>query len=937
MTGSVAAATDQAAASAVREAIGAEGVVLLSAETARTAGTTDATGTTTGTAATQPTATTQPTTDTTRQDTAVRDLLRARLGDAAVVRTESAPVAIEHDGVAIRAELLADAGLADAARLVAGAWPAAGQTAVQRTAADALGLAPGDILATPSGPLEVSGTWEPLDVLDPRWAADPAAASGRDGDAAGPFLVAEDALRAAASSTTSEWVVVPGGRSIADLARGADRASLAGAFAVSGEAGDVSVSGGLDATARRALRTSSAAEGLTAAALLLLLVVVVVGSSRLIVLGAGRRRDADALLRARGASRGQLVRWSSGEVLAVAGPAAVLGVLAGAGASAALVPGAVLQGSGLLGVAVLLGALVATAALQPVPLAGPRRRGTGALGVLGTVLLLAAAGVAVGQLVAASGELGAAGIAAVPLLLVALSLAAVTAAAAGLRRRTGIGLGAPSAWLFAALRSLRVRASWFTATALVVALASALCVAAAALPATITASDRAVAADTVGAAASATFDLGPIVAVGDTPVPVAALARATGRAAAVVTEAVSVGDVDLASVVLPSASAAALTGSAFAPAAADTPGLGVDATGLGVRVTANGPVGPGVVAGSAWLASADGALAAIDLGTVPVSGSDDALLSGALPDGFADADLLAVDLRLDGADTATVEVGSVSGLDAQGASTGGIDATRLSRDAVSLTTQQQRARILVDGADDPLPVALTASAASALGLTVGDDLDLSRPSGRALQAVVASIVPVVPGAGGAPAVAIDTRDFARANLAASNSLPTPSRVWIATDDLRGTARVVATEASAPWTVRGGGSPFVSAGASVWTVAAVVAVLMALVALTAGGAVLRRLRAGDEAALAALGVGSRERRARRLVENGIVAATGIVVGAVVGAVASALCLPAVASLAVGGATRPAPAVDVPLLLALAAGLLLAVAAGVAAASHERGAR
>jgi hypothetical protein len=49
----------------------------------------------------------------------------------------------------------------------------------------------------------------------------------------------------------------------------------------------------------------------------------------------------------------------------------------------------------------------------------------------------------------------------------------------------------------------------------------------------------------------------------------------------------------------------------------------------------------------------------------------------------------------------------------------------------------------------------------------------------------------------------------------------------------------------------------------------------------------------------------------------------------------LCLPAAAALAVGGATRPAPSIDLPLLAGLVAALLIAVAGGVVAAS--RGAR
>ncbi|SMH50437.1 hypothetical protein SAMN06295885_3541 [Rathayibacter oskolensis] len=903
VTGSVAATTDAAAREAVDGAIGLDGAVVITADTAS---------------------------DAAQQDAAVRELLADRFTSADITRSETAgPIAV--DGVASGVEFVADPGLPDAATLVDGAWPAAGQTAVQASAAQALGLAVGDTVTAEGADLEVSGTWQPTDPLAPRWAAVPASTSGRDGDTAGPLLVTADEL---AGPSTSRWVVVPGDQSLADVARAADRAALTDAFAVSGAAGAVTVSGGLAETAARAVRTSDAAAGLTAAALLLLLVVVIVGSSRLIVLGARRRASADELLRARGASRGQLIRWSMGEVVAVAAPAAVIGAVVGHLVSTVVTPQAGWSLEGVLGVVALVAALIVTAAVQPVPLTRPRRRSAGALRGVGIALLLAAAAVAVWQLDSATGELGVAGIAAVPLLVLALALAATAGASAWVLRRTRLGRTTRAPWLFVALRSLRARATSFSATALVVVLASALCVAAAVLPAAVTTAERSVAVDENGAELRAGFALGPIVTVGDEPAPVAVIAEApeVAAAAAVLTTDVEVGDDQLTAVVLPAARAEALTGIAFAPRSQRPSGIGGTAVGIGIGITSRGF--GGTLSGTAWLASADGALAAIDLGAAPVGA--EAVLTGALPAGFADAELLTIDLRLEGADSATVTLDEVSGLDAQGAATAEIAADRLSRDAFSLSSGQQRATIVVDGTDAPLPVALSASAAALLGLAVGDELDVSRTSGRDLPATVAAIVPVVPGAEGARSLAIDTADFARASLDSSSSLPTPSDVWVATDDPKAVARVVAANADSSWTVRGGGSPFVSAGVAVWGVAAAVAVLMALVALAANGALLRRLRAGDEAALAALGLTARERRARRLVENGIVAGASVIAGALVGAAASALCLPAASALAVGGATRPAPlsAVDGPLLLGLLGALLVAVVGGVVAASHER---
>ncbi|KQQ05887.1 MULTISPECIES: FtsX-like permease family protein [unclassified Rathayibacter] len=883
VTATVDAGTGAAAQRAVGSAIGGDGAVVVTAETAS---------------------------DSAEQDAAVRQILQQRVPTAQITRSERAgPIGAELDGVPTRVELLAGQELP-----IDGAQPQQGQV-VPQTAATTL---------TVSGlTLPAAGIWAPRDPLDPRWAGHPA--SGRDGDAVGPLLVTEQDLRAIAQETTSEWVMTPGGAAIDRLARLTD---LERDFAVSGAAGEVTVTGGLAETAAAAARARTAAAGLTAAALLLLVTVVVVGSSRLLALASRRREQGDTLLRARGASRGQLTGWSIGEVAAVAVPAGAIGALLGWGASAALVPGASWQPAGMLGVVALVGALIATAAGQPVPLT--RRRSVNP--VLVVVLLLAAAAVAVWQLGSAERELGVAGIAAVPLLVVALAGATTTAAAAATRRRRTLGRTARAPWLFVALRSLRSRAAWFTATGLVVVLASALCVAASMLPGAVSEAERSVVVDENGAEVRASFALGPIVAVGDEPLPVAAIPDA----AAVLTTAVEVGSEDLTAVVLPAARAEALTGSAFAPTSERPGGLGAEAVAVGVRLTSLGADRPGTLSGTAWLASVDGALAAIDLGTVPVAAGRGALLSGELPSGFGDAELLAIDLRLEGAEAANIALDEVAGLDSAGAPTV-IEQARLSRDAFSLSSQQPRARVIVDPTDAPLPVALSASAASLLGLAVGDELDVSRASGRTLAGAVAAIVPVVPGARGARSLAIDTADFARASLDAESSLPTPSEVWVATDDTASVARIVAENADADWTVRGAGSPFLSTGVAVWAVAASTAVLMAFVALAANGAVLRRLRAGDEAALAALGLTVRERRARRLVENGIVGALGIVAGAVIGLVASVLCVPAAAALAAGGSTRPGLSVDPPLLLGLSAALLLAVVGGVVAASRERGIR
>ncbi len=98
--------------------------------------------------------------------------------------------------------------------IVAGRAPRAGDAA-EVVAPDAAGLPAGSRLLVGSAgvPVDVVGTWEPVDPSDPLWFADPGLARGTMSglkDAVGPLLAADDAaVNSAAQRPLVRWTVVP--------------------------------------------------------------------------------------------------------------------------------------------------------------------------------------------------------------------------------------------------------------------------------------------------------------------------------------------------------------------------------------------------------------------------------------------------------------------------------------------------------------------------------------------------------------------------------------------------------------------------------------------------------------------------------------------------------------------------------------------------------
>lgn len=307
--------------------------------------------------------------------------------------TETAPIAGSVDGAGLDAELvlLADPGAADRSRLVDGAWPDDPEALAQAAGADAapaavhagaaavLGLAPGALVELDGRRLLIVGVWEPEDARDPAWFGEPLVATGLADDAAGPLLVAEEAMDALPVAVRVRWTAT----AVADALDPEAARELSAALAevparLAAEPGigqdGLTTLGGLQAELSTLLAGLDAVRAVTPLPLLLLAAAGVAALARLGSLLAGARRGETVLLRARGASAGRLALWQSIETAAVAVPAAAAGAVGGELAVVIARPGeprswaiaATVAAVAALGAVVLLSASAWREARRPV-------------------------------------------------------------------------------------------------------------------------------------------------------------------------------------------------------------------------------------------------------------------------------------------------------------------------------------------------------------------------------------------------------------------------------------------------------------------------------------------------------------------------------------------------------------------------------------------
>ncbi|WP_378144773.1 hypothetical protein ACFJGV_14940 [Cnuibacter sp. UC19_7] len=870
----------------------------------------------------------------------LRDAMRpAEVDVVSSVRADG--VAASMSGVSASVDLVADESLPASAELSSGAWPGPGETAIEEHAAAALGVMPGSVLllGTEGRPFTVSGLWHASDPLAPRWAGHPAPTSGHDGDRLGPALLSADDLRAAATTRSAEWTVVPRPDSLTlagidRLAERADAQAIARdvAAAVSGLPVPPTASGGLAETAATAARTAEGVRALAAVPLLLLLLIVVFGVARLWALVAETLSPTDALLRSRGAGIGWFRRWNAGDALLAGGA----GVVVGGGVAVAVLGGDVasLSPVGALGALIPAVALVAVSILVR---GGSERPAPKALRLVGLLALALVAALGVVVLWTDSRGIDALGTIALPAFVLAVVLGGFAATAPGARGLRARASASASTGAFLATAGLAARARVYASTALVVALAFALSVVAATLAATGPGAASAAAASRIGAAARFAVTAGSIVTPGPPPLAatVPTILDGSGTGAAALATTASVGADTFSLLALPASDAQPLLGIGLAADPAPA-GLPASSSRLAVTIDATDVQRPGRLTATAWIAGASGALAAIPLeGSLELATGGQATLTAALPGSITDVSILAIDVALEDSptgDTVTTRIAGIRALTDEGATAAEIDPARLSASDGTLSATKRTLRTLVDALPGPLQVTLDQAGATRMGAAVGGRLGFALPTGRTLDAQVADIAPSVPGTRGSQTIALDLTALARASLAASDTVAQPNELWVATPSPEAVAARFAQTTDRAWTVSLGAAArsaaTVAPATTVAIVSAAAGVLMAALTLWSTLALLRRRHGDRDTVLAALGLSPRSRAAAGRSEVGIVVVVSAVVGAVAGLVAALLTGPIATATALRAPLAADPlAVDPVVLVALVAALVAVLVTSV----------
>jgi len=830
--------------------------------------------------------------------------------------------------------------LLDHATLDDGTWPAAG-VAVQRDAAEALGLEVGDAITvgtpTESVPLTVAAVWHADDPSDAVWFADPTFASGRDGDAYGTLVVDEETLRLLPTQLFASWTITA---TPAALDAGSLDAVVAGLArlhdAVRATDGVVDVSSSTDGTLASTLeRIADAGRGaaaIAASAIIIVGLLAVIAIVQLGVVLVGSRRRQSQLIRARGLSLPQLAVLAGIEALVIGVPATALGTVAAAAVLGpaqpvtlvAIAAGMVLLTAGCLVTVVVLDGRRGGGPASSAPSAAPF--------IVAGGLVAVAAAIATWQLynrgsVPGVDLVGATSpalvLVAAAVLGTALFFPVASGAATAAARSTGAGA-------VLAARQIDRRVTRYLVPALSLAIAVASAVFATGLATTWAATERA--AQFVGT--------GPDVAValtgdGGASATSAGYSRLDGAraASALVLATVSLGSDTIPFVAVRPGSVERVLGDAGADAASalatttpDDAGveLAADATAITASVST---VGDGSAPGSTfdvgvWAADSDGALsrrtlvAAAEGWTAP------------LPDGAGPWRLLAIDVVRTGPPDPALSSLTVAGLAGDETASATVDVDG----AAPLAT----AEILpVD--DDELPVVITDALAERLGLAAGDPLTLEfDPTGKGMDAVVSAVTPRLPGVASRLAMGTDLMALDAVTLRPDSEPALADEIWIGSAYPGAVAAAVAREATstAIVTTRASSSsdPVLAASLTSFWLAAAAAALLALVALSAFFVDDFRNRRNDIAVLRALGFSAAGQTATRRRELVVTAAFAAIVGAVGGGLATALVVGPFIAAAVPTAAvyvRVLPAFD-PLPWAVFCVVLAAAAVAVALA-------
>lgn len=798
--------------------------------------------------------------------------------------------------------LIADDAVRDAATLVDGTWPeGAAEGALNERAASALDLTVGSTLTVGTEDVTVTGLWRARDDAATLWRGDPAVASGRSSDGAGPLLVSEAGADGLGVPFDATWIITPRSlepQRIAALTQGLS--TLPKAVAELDPQGQRSarVSGSLAATIDRVVGASASVAGAVAVPGIVTLLLGGIVLWLLVSGLAASRADQLNLMRARGAS----TRRTAGQAALESGLVALVGSAPAVGASAlagALAVGAA-AAAPVVAFAAVAAALTAVRASDLRP--GRRDAGTGSLLALWfpMVLVAVAAGLATAQLFARGGFVTAgavdpASVAAPALLLVFGGL--IVAAVAGPVAAVAARVAARGAGIIPALPLRRIArdATGLTAGVLCVALAAGAVVLSGSLAQggmnaqeaaqhrTLAADMRVQYADESGAASTADrLAVVTGVAGTDDAVPAVVTDAAFGEvtAALVATDAawIGLGDDVRAAVPLPEpAETMTLTMSAF-DAAATTFDQEVDGQVRTFVVPAADVVIKAVTLTDAGdlltreiaRSPADGAALTIDVASRPgerVLGIAAGVDAGA---GWGDP-----------AVTGTISLTGTGGDDLGG--------------ALSLQTRSATQRFMVAGLPDRVPVAVTGAVAQSLGLHLGDEVDMS--SARLAQRLPVRIVRIVPGISGIPGergVGADLDTLTQVLAVAGGSSPRASEIWVRTDDadaVTAQMRPVLTERVTYLTpATTSSAPISSVSLRAVGAAAFATVLLAVIGFVGVLSETRRSRRTSLVPLRAVGMTPRRQRAADRVEAGVTALYAVTGGAIAGAVVAWAVVP-----------------------------------------------
>lgn len=912
-----------------------------------------------------------------------------RLGAAQAAKADAGSLVLLEDGTGVRGGIRIVTGewppVATGAEEPRGA---PSPVAIQADAARRLGLLVGDIVTIPSSngavALRVAATWRVRDASAPIWFGDQRVATGRAEDALGPFVLGADVLARFDATPAAAWVVTPDaerttpaevpvlvdGFARLGAALGADDAVATAQVTVSGEGRQTALG----------MQQSMAA---LAAVLPLPLAVLGVGTVLALVLLARLTADTRAvettLLRARGADGGLLIRVGVLESVVIGMVGAAIG--AGLAALTLLLVSGALPSLALVLVPPALTALCVVV-VQTGVVVGTVRAALGVAREAGRARAVASAGLALLVVLAAAfalwrflqytgpgGTLDAAAIAAPALALLAIALLGLVAFAplaraferAGSRsqrigvtlpaRQVGRGLGfftAPVALVILAVAASVLGAGYFGTWSALNSSAALAVNAADVRVQTALAAPLRNPGDSVGASGYAALP------------GVSAAIPALQASAHIGEDAVTIVSAPTARLEKIEGSNSALLGipglqRSLPAAAAAEPTLpkGTTALTATVRLTGDAVRDRTTVSTTIWLCDDDGELVPVGADAVR---AEPTVTTAALPVPAAAGSwhVVAVDTTLSGGGAADADTWALAGLRAQthGSATSvpltgdwrivsdpfdtspGVtaDPSGFGFRAPALNATAGVTVRMMPGASKRPAIALTSDFAAASGLAVGDGVSVDG-GWWAVDAVVADIVPMVPGESSTQAAFFDLGTLQRAVLRTTAAPAAANQVWASSSNPAAARAAVQHHAGPTATVTITETAFVDrflAGAFVGlALGCLGCIALAVIALASATAALSRRRRAEVAVFRALGFTCGQQVRQRTTELWLIAAVAAVIGAAAGVAVTLLVAPGLARLTVvtAPAALPLSIVLDPLSTVLALALITAAVAAV----------